>query len=340
MTNQCPRCGAPQPGALPICQQCGLDFRTIGAQPAPAAAAYQQAQPQSQEFQQPAPPPQGVPTVCPRCQAPLYPGYPICGNCGLDLRAAWGSGPAAGPAHPMLPIALAIGLVVVLLAAAGAVFVMAQPKGSATPSQAVASSAMLDSSPGETGPTTTLGTVTTSGPVVPVKPTPTAGPTLGPGGGVASEGNWTGLDTTTGIFTVTFTVSGNTSLSQFGFPTVRASYVSGQDPYASYSGSFNPAVDRYLNSAAFFNPASFQFGDLGRYNNWLRGPAVNSEPLSAQKRINITERVVTELRIDAANPYNMVRWSNPNTSITSASFGVISGAQGARVVQLNLTLKF
>lgn len=210
MTNQCPRCGAPQPGALPICQQCGLDFRTIGAQPAPTAAAYQQAQPQSQAFQQPAPPPQSVPTVCPRCQAPLYPGYPICGNCGLDLRAAWGSGPAAGPAHPMLPIALAIGLVVVLLAAAGAVFVMAQPKGSATPSQAVASSAMLDSSPGETGPTTTLGTVTTSGPVVPVKPTPTAGPTLGPGGGVASEGNWTGLDTTTGIFTVTFTVSGNT----------------------------------------------------------------------------------------------------------------------------------
>jgi hypothetical protein len=115
---------------------------------------------------------------------------------------------------------------------------------------------------------------------------------------------------------------------------------SGQDPYGSYSGGFNPAVDRYLNSAAFFDPASFQFGDLGRYNNWVRGPAANSEPLSAQKRINITERVITELRIDATNPYNIVRWSNPNTSITGASLGVISGAQGARVAQLNLTLKF
>jgi hypothetical protein len=206
MTYQCPRCGAPQPGALPICQQCGLDFRTIGAQPAPGVAAYQQAQPQPQAFQQPAPPPQGVPTVCPRCQAPLYPGYPICGNCGLDLRAAWGSGPAAGPARPMLPIALAIGLVVLLLAAAGAVFVMAQPKGSATPSQAIASSAILDSSPGGTGPKATPTTRTAPSLVVPGEPTPTAGP----GGGVANDGNWTGLDTTTGIFTVTFTVSGNT----------------------------------------------------------------------------------------------------------------------------------
>ena len=212
MTNQCPRCGAPQPGALPICQQCGLDFRTVGAQPAPEAAAYQQGQfgPQPQAYQQPAPPPQGVPTVCPRCQAPLYPGYPICGNCGLDLRAAWGSGTAAGPARPMLPIALAIGLVVVLLAAAGAVFVMAQPRGSAAPSQAVATSAVLDTSPGGIRPTTKPAAGTTPGPVVPVEPTPTTGPTLGPGGGVASEGDWAGLDTTTGIFTVTFTVSGNT----------------------------------------------------------------------------------------------------------------------------------
>jgi hypothetical protein len=114
----------------------------------------------------------------------------------------------------MLPIALAIGLVLVLLAGAGAVFVMAQPRGSAAPSQAVGASAVLASSPG-TGATATPTTRTAPSLVVPVEPTPfsnptpTAGPTLGPGGGVAKNGNWVGIDTTVGIFTVTFTVSGN-----------------------------------------------------------------------------------------------------------------------------------
>jgi hypothetical protein len=135
-------------------------------------------------------------------------------------------------------------------------------------------------------------------------------------------------------------ISGNTSLSQFGYPTVRASYVSGQNVYGSYSGSFNPAIDRYLNSAAFVNPAAFQLGDDSRVLSWVRGPAANNEALSLQKSIRITERVKSVLRADATNPFNVVRWSNPNTSITSASFGAISGSQAARVMQLSLTVNF
>jgi hypothetical protein len=135
-------------------------------------------------------------------------------------------------------------------------------------------------------------------------------------------------------------ISGNTSLSQFGYPTVRASYVSGQNVYGSYSGAFNPAINRYLNSAAFVNPAAFQLGDDSRVLSWVRGPAANSEALSLQKSIRITERVKSVLRADATNPFNIVRWSNPNTSITSASFGAISGSQAARVMQLSLTVNF
>ncbi|MDR3698482.1 MAG: carboxypeptidase regulatory-like domain-containing protein [Candidatus Sulfopaludibacter sp.] len=135
-------------------------------------------------------------------------------------------------------------------------------------------------------------------------------------------------------------ISGNSSLSQFGYPTVRASYVSGQSVYGTYAGSFNPAVARYLNSNAFFNPAAFQLGNDGRVLSWVRGPAANSEALSLQKSITVTEHVTSVLRADATNPFNIVRWSNPNTSITSASFGVISGSQTARVVQLSLTVSF
>jgi hypothetical protein len=135
-------------------------------------------------------------------------------------------------------------------------------------------------------------------------------------------------------------ITANTSLSQFGFPTVRANYVGGQDVYSTYSGSFNPSLDRYLNSGAFTNPAAFQFGNTGRVLNWVRGPQLNSEALSLQKNILITERIKSVLRADATNPFNIVRWSNPNTSITSASYGVISGSQAGRIIQLSLSLDF
>ncbi len=135
-------------------------------------------------------------------------------------------------------------------------------------------------------------------------------------------------------------IVGNTSLSQFGYPIVRANYVGGQDVYGTYSGSFNPATDRYLNPNAFVNPAAFQLGNTGRVLNWVRGPQLNSEALSLQKNIAITERLKSVLRADATNPFNIVRWSNPNTTITNASYGVISGSQAGRIIQLSLSLQF
>ena len=36
------------------------------------------------------------------------------------------------------------------------------------------------------------------------------------------------------------------------------------------------------------------------------------------------------VRADATNPFNLVRWSNPTTSITSSNFGKVTGASGGR----------
>ncbi len=134
-------------------------------------------------------------------------------------------------------------------------------------------------------------------------------------------------------------ITGNTALSQFGFPVVRANYNYGQNVYLS-NNSFDPAINRYLNSSAFSNPASFQFGNTGRVLAWVRGPLIESESLSLQKRFNIVERLRTVLRADVTNPFNFVRFSNPNTSITDANYGVISGASAGRVVQLSLSVNF
>jgi hypothetical protein len=135
-------------------------------------------------------------------------------------------------------------------------------------------------------------------------------------------------------------VKGNTSLSQFGFSVVRANYMPGQNVYLANSGSFDPATNRYLNADAFSNPGAFQFGNTSRVLNWVRGPRIDSESLSLQKQIVITEQVKAVLRADATNPFNFVRWTNPNTSITDANYGRISNSQSDRVIQLSASVTF
>src|SRR5262249_18830816 len=118
---------------------------------------------------------------------------------------------------------------------------------------------------------------------------------------------------------------------------------------------FDPAKDRYLNRSAFATPASFAIGDTARANDWARGWTQKSESLSVIKDIRIKESVRAELGADIINPFNFVRWGNPNTDITSGNFGKVttlaqagagagsggggSGA-GGRTVQLNARIRF
>ena len=50
MTSPCPRCGTPRPANSPICQRCGLDFRSTAA---PSLQAHRQLPPAPQAYQQP-----------------------------------------------------------------------------------------------------------------------------------------------------------------------------------------------------------------------------------------------------------------------------------------------
>ena len=135
-------------------------------------------------------------------------------------------------------------------------------------------------------------------------------------------------------------IAAATSLSQFGFPVVRANYESGQNVYGMYSDGFDPAQDRYLNANAFTTPAGFQLGNTGRALNWVRGPITAGEALSLQKRIALKDRIQAVLRADAINPFNLVRWANPATNISDSNFGAINDAQPGRIVQISLSLDF
>ena len=135
-------------------------------------------------------------------------------------------------------------------------------------------------------------------------------------------------------------ITGGNGISALGYPNIRANYVGG-DPYkVTDPRSFDPARDLYLNSAAFATPSTFALGNTARVLDWVRGFSGKSESLSLAKRIPIKERLKAVVRADATNPFNLVRWNNPTTSITSSNFGKVTGAAGGRTIQLNATVEF
>jgi len=135
-------------------------------------------------------------------------------------------------------------------------------------------------------------------------------------------------------------ITGGNGISALGYPNIRANYLGG-DPYkVTNPRDFDPNRDLYLNAAAFATPSTFALGNTARVVDWVRGFSGKSESLSVAKRIPIKERVRAVVRADATNPFNLVRWSNPTTSITSSNFGKVTGASAGRVIQLNATVEF
>ena len=67
--------------------------------------------------------------------------------------------------------------------------------------------------------------------------------------------------------------------------------------------------------------AAYEFGNTAPTLDWVRGFTQKAESVSMGKTFPIKERLHAQFRIDVNNPFNFVRWSNPNTSITSADYG-------------------
>jgi hypothetical protein len=132
--------------------------------------------------------------------------------------------------------------------------------------------------------------------------------------------------------------SPNANLNPFGF-TVRANSVAGQ-PTLVHTGHFNPYTDLYLNPSAFTAPGPWTLGNTARTLDGTRGPIQATDLLSLQKQMQIHERLQVVLRADASNPFNIVRWNNPDTTLTDSTFGVISGSSEGRIMQLQLSIKF
>jgi hypothetical protein len=129
-----------------------------------------------------------------------------------------------------------------------------------------------------------------------------------------------------------------------GWSTVYANMTPGasfKNTFKKWNPAWNP-VNGADSASQSFNPSNFSnptYGDLGNspylFSNW-RGWATPSENASFLKKTHFgsDRRYVFTLRGELYDIFNRHYWNNPNTTISSAYFGHVTGVSGNRTGQL------
>ncbi|HEV2276107.1 MAG TPA: TonB-dependent receptor [Acidobacteriaceae bacterium] len=88
----------------------------------------------------------------------------------------------------------------------------------------------------------------------------------------------------------------------------------------------------WFSTANFSVPAAGTQGNVGNYIS--SGPGFFNLDASLFRRVQLSERFGLELRTEWLHATNTPQFSNPNTTLGSSSFGLVSGATGGRIVDL------
>ncbi len=110
----------------------------------------------------------------------------------------------------------------------------------------------------------------------------------------------------------------------------------------------NPTAERWFDTGALVNPPDFTFGTIGRALPDVRAPGTVNFDLSLFKDTFVTESINVQFRAEAFNFVNHVNLRAPNTAFragadgknSSATFGTITAARDARVIQFALKVIF
>ncbi|MFN0170203.1 MAG: carboxypeptidase regulatory-like domain-containing protein [Bryobacteraceae bacterium] len=105
---------------------------------------------------------------------------------------------------------------------------------------------------------------------------------------------------------------------------------------------------RWFDTTRFVNPPRYTYGNVGRVLPDARNPGTVNLDLSTIKNTSLHERVSLQFRAEAFNVFNRVNLGAPNGGFVagpdglnrSATFGVITSARDARIVQFALKLIF
>ena len=104
----------------------------------------------------------------------------------------------------------------------------------------------------------------------------------------------------------------------------------------------------WFDTASFAQPVGARFGTTGR--NTLSGPGTFGLNGKLARSIAVREKLRLDLRAEAFNLTNTPQFSNPSNSITSATFGMVTGTRssgtgvngtgGGRAVQFGVKVTF
>ena len=113
------------------------------------------------------------------------------------------------------------------------------------------------------------------------------------------------------------------------------------DPYGNKCfddlRSSNPTC-RWLNNAAFANPAAGTYGEHGLGS--LFGPGSWEIDMGLSRRFQIGETQSLEFRAEMDNALNHANFSNPNDRIGSQFGRITSTSNTGRIIQFGLKLAF
>ncbi len=136
------------------------------------------------------------------------------------------------------------------------------------------------------------------------------------------------------------TIASGIDNSLSGVGRDRADFI-GTDIHAAQIGfgeSHGQQVTEFFDRSLFKTNAIGTFGDAGR--NILQGPRSFAANLGLFKTVKMKERFTWQLRAEFFNAFNNVNFNAPGTTVGTASFGLISSAGTARVLQFSLKLLF
>ncbi len=107
---------------------------------------------------------------------------------------------------------------------------------------------------------------------------------------------------------------------------------------ASGKLSSGQSISRWFDTSAFVAPGQFQFGNSG--TGILTGPGYFNVDLTLERHIIFRERYDLNIRGESFNSFNRANFNNPGSTIGTATAGVISGTQAARILQVAVKLAF
>lgn len=127
------------------------------------------------------------------------------------------------------------------------------------------------------------------------------------------------------------------------FAATRPNYIPGVKVKLAH-----PTVSEWFNTEAFKNPPNYTFGNVPRTLPNVRGPSATNSDISLIKTTSITEKVRSELRVEAFNALNHPIFGMPNMTFSpgsdglnqSGTFGTITSATAGREIQFALKLLF